>query len=808
MKKQVRIMKWLSVFLVATLICSFVPFFAQNIYDVKAQTSEDVRVTVFATKDELMTKFSPNTEGVASNVGKLAFGKKSSGSDITWYILGKDNSISGDNIALFATTSLASERAFNSSSASRTYAYEANTGYGSTSGSVTVQAGHYGASDLRAFLQQMCADNTYFTNTELNLMQATTITTYDKQNSINYTVTDKLYSLSGTFGETFIYAGGACDIKLAVSSYWNGGALFWLRNSRNIETTYALVGHSGSEVNFRAVTNQESARPATNINLTNVIFASAASGYTTGAGVIANGTAMSIRLNGSNKAIGTVLYDDSKELILVEKDAMATGMVSLVVQGKNDGKDWYYSKIISGIDVITEDNIIDALTEEVDISDINFDKCKIWIETTEDNVSYANMAEENILIDRVEIDINTPIGNKPFNNNASCNTEGVDNVVLNWTDNDGNAVTGNAKYAPWEYVANLVVTPEDGAIILPDVTVIINDESVAVDETNVEENVLYLKTWGILSSVANVTAVDISEITELTVFEEFYDESNVLSAEELPDSVNVTIDNDFTESMNVVWEVVGEYDSTPEAVNTFRWTICLNEGIDYNIMSGISVTGVKEIANKDYMEFEFTAESFEGNYDSGTHGIEIIVNEPGAKVYYSLDGINYQENIQNMIFSNVGTYTIYYKIELEGYSTVTGSKTVKILAKPLEVTVSDQTIKEGENVENDKYIVFGLVEGDEVDSITLKALNDGTITVNTIRIVNSNGADVTANYEITYNNGRLTVEDNEESNEEIEEEIKDDDNIVSPDLGKIVPVIILGVLLISGGGMVALIKRK
>ena len=45
--------------------------------------------------------------------------------------------------------------------------------------------------------------------------------------------------------------------------------------------------------------------------------------------------------------------------------------------------------------------------------------------------------------------------------------------------------------------------------------------------------------------------------------------------------------------------------------------------------------------------------------------------------------------------------------------------------------------------------------------------------------------------------------------EESERETKEDENeVVSPDLGKIVPIFIAAILLISGGGLVALIKRK
>lgn len=103
-------------------------------------------VTAFATKEELMTVF--DTDGENDTVGKLLFGK-------------------------------------NESISNKTYSYEVNSGYVDNEGQIEVSANHYGASDLRAVLQELATNTTYFTETEQNLMNVTTITTNDANNGVD-----------------------------------------------------------------------------------------------------------------------------------------------------------------------------------------------------------------------------------------------------------------------------------------------------------------------------------------------------------------------------------------------------------------------------------------------------------------------------------------------------------------------------------------------------------------------------------------------------------------------------------------------
>ena len=69
-------------------------------------------VTAYATKDQLMTAFNPDSNGDATTIGKLVFGKNSSSVAQEWHILGKDEGVSGDNTIIFAASPIATKQAF------------------------------------------------------------------------------------------------------------------------------------------------------------------------------------------------------------------------------------------------------------------------------------------------------------------------------------------------------------------------------------------------------------------------------------------------------------------------------------------------------------------------------------------------------------------------------------------------------------------------------------------------------------------------------------------------------------------------
>ena len=181
-------------------------------------------------------------------------------------------------------------------------------------------------------------------------MNATTVTTNDTKNSATYTTTDKLYALAGDgSGDSYktIKAGSNNQTILAMNSYWSSGERFWLRSpSVLFLNDFAFIARPGDVAEDGLVSQGIAIQPASNLNLSSVLFAS--SSPSTGvalAGTITSGTAMTLRLDGSGMNIGSVTYNTTTGDIKATKGSTSQ-TVALVVQGNDGTSDWYYSKKI------------------------------------------------------------------------------------------------------------------------------------------------------------------------------------------------------------------------------------------------------------------------------------------------------------------------------------------------------------------------------------------------------------------------------------------------------------------------------
>lgn len=403
MKLKHNFKKGMALVLSLVMAAGLVPAMSGGANTVQAATGSGTEpsVTAYATKDQLMTAFTPDANGTATTIGRLVFGKNSSGNAQEWYILGKDSGVSGDNnTIIFAASPIATNQVFNSNVNNKTYNYEAGTGYGDSAGSIEVKANHYGASELRDILQGMATNTSYFTSAEQGLMNATTVTTKDTKNSsVTYTTTGKLYALQGDDGynnRTKLWAGTDDSTVLAKSSYWSNVELFWLRSPfvRSGDSALSVRKYAVSDLPVNSGGYKVDVQPASNLDLSSVLFASAAMATSSNPaelGTIASDKAMTLRLDGTGKDIGTVTYNTTTGDIKVVKGTTSQ-TVALVVQGKDGIKDWYYSKQITGPETINASAIKTALsiTPDIDLS-----ACKIWLEITDtDGLAYAVGATE------------------------------------------------------------------------------------------------------------------------------------------------------------------------------------------------------------------------------------------------------------------------------------------------------------------------------------------------------------------------------------------------------------------------------
>lgn len=214
----------------------------------------------------------------------------------------------------------------------------------------------------------------------------------------------------------------------------------------------------------------------------------------------------------------------------------------------------------------------------------------------------------------------------------------------------------------------------------------------------------------------------------------------------------------------------------------------------------------------------YTATGYEGTYDGEAHSITVDVTEPeGATITYSLDtGDNKTYSATKPTFTDVGTYTVYYKVEKTDYTTVKGSKIVKINKKAVNVTAEDQTIIYGNNIDDSKYTVTGLLVGDSFEGVSLTpstkdATDNGSIAVSYEKIVNEAGVDVTANYDVTYTVGSLVIEERTTNNSNAAGNTSsiggNDSSSTTPGTGDITSIY-LWILLLIGGGFAIVCSKK
>ena len=865
--------KGMAFVLTFAMIAGLVPAMSGGANKVQAASGSGTEpsVSAYATKTQLMDNtFAPNADGTAVNYGKLVFGKKSDGTTAQeWYILGKDDGVSEDNTIIFAANPIATGQKFNSSTSNKSFASSFGV-YASNPSEV--YPNHYGASDLRVALQRMATNTNYFTTAEQGLMNATTVTTKDTKNSsVTYTTTDKLYALQGDFdNDQYLWAGTDDSTVLAMSSYWRNGEWFWLRSPDDYGGIYALFADQGDYVSSGDVRGGIAVQPASNLDLSSVLFASAATAASsdTKSEKITDSAAMTLRLDGTGKDIGTVTYNTTTGDIKVVKGTTSQ-TVALVVQGNDGTNDWYYSKQITGTDVV---NVSAIEAESYTPASIDLSTCKIWLEITEDNVAYAvNATETNIkIIHSIAItDIDTPMPDTALDTEASCTTEGVKSTTpqITWTPSDTTAGYN------MRYTASITLTADTGYEFADNVTATVSGNTATSVTQNAADGTLTV-TKEFTTDKRKIESVAAPTVPANNTFTTYYgydgyDETPISGTNtELGKTATVTFEGTTlptTADMAVTWTIEsngGVYDKTPGAENTFRWTIPESALTNYNAAncqgydtstgnitgtitvknkaatpvaitgtdSSITYTGetvdvsqyfsidnnagaatytlvtgtnggtgkgtlsgttltvtqtgtfkikVSTVANGIFAAGEktvtltvdngtilYTATDYSTTYDGQPHSISVSVTNPeGAAVTYSTDGITYGSD--NPSFSNEGTYTVYYRITKDNYTTVEGSKTVTINKKPVTITAQEQDIVWGKDINQSLYTVSedGLITGDSIKEITLTPsttdrTENGTISVSGVKIENAAGVDVTANYDITMANGNLKITHN------------------------------------------------
>lgn len=652
--------KGMAFVLSLAMVAGLVPAMSGGANTVQAATGSGTQpsVTAYATKDQLMTAFTPDANGTATTKGKLVFGKKSDGTTAQeWYILGKDTGVSGDNTIIVAASPIARGQKFNSDISNKNDENLWSDCVYSEATITEVYANHYGASELRDTLQGMATNTSYFTSAEQGLMNATTVTTKDTKNSsVTYTTTDKLYALQGDYdNDQYLWAGTDDSTVLAMSSYWRNGDWFWLRSPYGRSGDFALCADRGYYVILGRVDIDSGSpvQPASNLDLSSVLFASAATAASsdTKSEKITDSAAMTLRLDGTGKDIGTATYNTTTGDIKVVKGATSQ-TVALVVQGNDGTNNWYYSKKITGTDVV---NVSDIVAESNTPASIDLSACKIWLETTgsAENLTYAvNATETNIkIIHSIAItDIDTPVPNTALDTEASCTTEGVKSTTpqITWTPSDTTAGYNKS------YTASVTLTADTGYEFTDSTTATVlgNNATSITKNTDGTLTITYDFPATAKDKLISITAPQAITVANGTA----YDAMN------LPATVNIVTEGNTVSSAPVTWNTTtpagGSYEPSELTEQTviLTGTVTCPDSIDDNgipltttITITISATAnpiptpvsykILDGANSDWKQNTEETITIRGNGDfSKFVGVKIDGNTIDAKNYTAKEG--------------------------------------------------------------------------------------------------------------------------------------------------------------------------
>lgn len=464
------------------------------------------------------------------------------------------------------------------------------------------------------------------------------MTTNDILNSTIYTTTDKLYALTADgagFPYTTIKVGSDNNTVLAESSYWRSGELFWLRSPSDLDSSdnIAWVAYPGKYVYGSIVSTKFAVQPASNLNLSSVLFASAATAASSDkaeARTIADGTAMTLRLDGTGKDIGTATYNTTTGDIKAVKGATSQ-TVALVVQGNDGTNNWYYSKKITGTDVV---NVSDIVAESNTPASIDLSACKIWLEATDstENLTYAVNATETTIkiIHSVAItDIETPVSNTALDTEASCATTGVSSTTpqITWTSSDTTAGYNTS------YTASITLTATTGYEFIDSTTATVSGNNA----TSITKN-----TDGTLTVTYDFPATAKDRLISITTPQAItVANGTAYSDMNLPEQVNIVTEGNTVSSASVTWNTTtpagGSYEPSELTEQTviLTGTVTCPDSIDDN---GIPLTTTITIT--------ISAAGIVGaptvNLAAGTYtenqSVTLTSSTEGATIYYTTDG--------------------------------------------------------------------------------------------------------------------------------------------------------------------------
>lgn len=154
---------------------------------------------------------------------------------------------------------------------------------------------------------------------------------------------------------------------------------------------------------------------------------------------------------------------------------------------------------------------------------------------------------------------------------------------------------------------------------------------------------------------------------------------------------------------------------------------------------------------------DITVASYNDTYDGGTHGVTVMNTKPGDAVSYSVDGVNFDENLNT--FTNVTDTMVYVRVERAGFGPFEANARVTITPAPLTITAEDKNVTQGDAVPAYTLTAEGFVNGESLADLMGQAAFSSTYTPDSVPgtyPIEVSGL-VSQNYEISFVPGTVTV---------------------------------------------------
>ncbi len=740
-------MKKISLILITALILGIIAPLPESWELIVRAADQEPSIYHYATREQLMDSalFNMKTADAADKgtVGYINFGKQD-GIPKHWYVIGKDKGIGRDNVILYSCESMDTGYFWDTGGTiwvdeavgdvkTREVAGGVNAYgviYEDGSNPTTVCSNNYGVSDLRKRFQELETDTNYFSKPEQALMLQTVISTYAPRahmstDYVSYTVTDKLYA--PTTAWDVIYDGmnshepydrpllfGSGEEKDLVEGYPKGNVNLheWIRTPVVYFRQSINPPDSGKKLGNSEFIWHQSNEDAHDLGLRGEYIHFNKCGYNP-----------AFALDLSNVLFASsVPASAAGEGVLDEPGADSKTNSAMTLRMKGSGRKFPETSLTCTPESIAYKS---GRTDAYLVIQGKTGGGKDWyysrpiVQNRSYNIKWTDM------VDAINIPLGTIVDPAVSIDKCRIWIEAADPA-----DGLTYVFTGESLPEEPQEITNVILTDIDS----PD------------PETKAFDRTARTSTEGVKPPQ---TVSWFQGNTDVTDKEPAYEQTYTAS-------VTLEADTGYKFSENVTATVNGHAAK-----------------VSFDAATGLLTVTYDFDVGKKAPKIEFKVDAFSGKYDGDPHSITATPTNPAdATVYYGVadeEGkVTYTGSAPQYI--NAGKYTVYIRIEKDGYIPVEDyTAEITISKRRLQIKAEDQKVVWDDPlpIAEDKYEVDGeLLPGDKVVNVSLKAGPPGLKAGDTgwittyngdVTVENRAGDDVSANYMIDGVQGELTI---------------------------------------------------